>query len=236
MIADRLIIEGELRLDSVIVKQKFSFLNAKIDLLFVDTFKWPTNLDSVDINGFSFNYLENEKNPATWKTLLQLLNGSKFSISTYSCLENYYKNLGMTEVADKIFTDRKKRERTESSNFLEKTLNFLYEHFIGFGRAPGKAIIWSSFFIFIGYLVFSKQRLIPRNSKENVKTFHRLIYTLDVFLPVLNLKEDEYWHIYVKKPASKFYFNFPLFYYVFLKISGWILAIYLIFALTSLTG
>ena len=124
---------------------------------------------------------------------------------------------------------------------------------IGYGHRPLRTIGWSLLVILIGWPIVSAAKRagvmrptfpenIPQSSEPDYEELHPLLYSLDAFLPFVNLHQEHYWW-----PNSKaagdceiFGYRFRLRgslvrHYLWLQIfSGWLLSAILIAGVTGL--
>lgn len=124
---------------------------------------------------------------------------------------------------------------------------------IGYGHRPLRTIGWSLFVILLGWpIVWAAKRAgvmrptwpenIPHTSEPDYEELHPLLYSLDAFLPFVNLHQEHYWW-----PNSKAVGDCVIFdrkfrlrgslvrYYLWLQIfSGWLLSAILIAGVTGL--
>lgn len=85
--------------------------------------------------------------------ILDLIKKSEYSPSTYNNLVAYYKSVDLEKKADDVYVTGKLREGRSLSwpNYLLNRLLYLT---VGYGKYPGRALLWSLLFIVIGCLVF----------------------------------------------------------------------------------
>jgi hypothetical protein len=124
---------------------------------------------------------------------------------------------------------------------------------IGYGHKPLRTIGWSLFVILIGWpIVWAAKRAgvmrptfpenIPQSSEPDYEELHPLLYSLDAFLPFVNLHQEHYWWPNSKASGDcvilgrKFRFRGSLVRrYLRLQIfSGWLLSAILIAGVTGL--
>ncbi len=124
---------------------------------------------------------------------------------------------------------------------------------IGYGYQPLRTIGWSLLVVLIGWsVVWTGKRAgvmratwpenAPRSSEPHYERLHPFLYSLDVFLPVVNLHQEHYWWPDSEStgPCTLFGYEFRLRgslvrYYLWLQvISGWLLSAILVAGLTGL--
>jgi hypothetical protein len=124
---------------------------------------------------------------------------------------------------------------------------------IGYGHKPLRTIGWSLFVILVGWpIVWAAKRAgvmrptfpenIPPSSESDYEELHPLLYSLDAFLPFVNLHQEHYWWPNSKASGDcvilgrKFRLRGSLVrHYLWLQIfSGWLLSAILIAGVTGL--
>jgi len=124
---------------------------------------------------------------------------------------------------------------------------------IGYGHKPLRTIGWSLLVILIGWpIVWAAKRAgvmrptfpenIPHSSEPDYEELHPLLYSLDAFLPFVNLHQEHYWWPNSKASGDcvifgrKFLLRGSLVrHYLWLQIfSGWLLSAILIAGVTGL--
>jgi hypothetical protein len=62
---------------------------------------------------------------------------------------------------------------------------------VGYGYRPGFALLWAALVIAVGGLAFHRLHERDFTHKPNPPTYHSLAYSLDAFLPIVNLHQEE---------------------------------------------
>jgi len=127
----------------------------------VDTFVFdPANLAApYSLQDAEYRLL-NQTPAVDNKKLLDLIEKSDYSQSTYNNMAAYYKRVGREEAADDVYVLGKLREGSELG-WRKYLLNRLLYWTVGYGKYPWRALYWSLGFIVIGCLVFfSKDNMI----------------------------------------------------------------------------
>ena len=117
---------------------------------------------------------------------------------------------------------------------------------IGYGYPPWLSFVYILGFVLLGWGVFSRAQKedIMQSTKEETLSpradarFDPFIYSLDVFLPIVDLHQESYWHPDVTAPAGKDYLGRPLgywfrFYFWFHIAMGWIFSTLAVVAFTG---
>jgi len=124
---------------------------------------------------------------------------------------------------------------------------------IGYGHKPLRTIGWSLLVIVIGWpIVWAAKRAsvmrptfpenIPQSSEPDYEELHPLLYSLDAFLPFVNLHQEHYWWPNSKASGDCVVFGYKfrlrgslVRHYLWLQIfSGWLLSAILIAGVTGL--
>ncbi len=99
---------------------------------------------------------------------------------------------------------------------------------IGYGYRPWQALLWILGFIVLGWFLFwigSQQGLLAETKEGMVPTFNALVYSLDTFVPLVDLHQAKY-----RLPTGP-----GLRLYLWIHISsGWLLTTLLVVGLTGL--
>jgi hypothetical protein len=162
-----------------------------------------------------------------------LADKAKYGASVYTVLENYFVRQGSSTEADRAFVAGKRRERRENLHGLAWVGSWLLDWLVGYGRRPWQAGIPCIFFVALGCLLFSGEKMTrqrPEELKEDddpLRGYSRLWYSLGLFLPFVDLKSDRIW-----KPKDDRWF---LRHYMRVHILlGWILIPILLAAISGL--
>src|SRR5262249_18473496 len=118
---------------------------------------------------------------------------------------------------------------------------------IGYGYQPLRTIGWSLLVVLFGWtVVWAAKRAggmratwpenAPTSSEPDYEDLHPFLYSLDVFLPFVNLHQEHYWWPDSKNAGQCAVFGYPLRlrgslvrYYLWLQvISGWLLSAILV--------
>jgi hypothetical protein len=79
-------------------------------------------------------------------------------------------------------------------HFLNWAGSFSLRWLIGYGRIPALALGWSAAFILLGWFVFRKaDNMEPKAPEAANHKYNALLYSLDVFAPIVDLKADSVW-------------------------------------------
>jgi len=241
---------------------------ARIARLKDDEHSWPQQ-NNLNLDGFIYQKFGADDNiPKDSKTRYKWLRlQPDFFPQTYEQLAEVFKKEGEPDAAREILI-RKNRDIKRKLNCLGKFWNCILDVTIVYGYQPAKALIWSSIFILAGFYLFSlgyencaelisnnkclfspSSRILPyikdektNNNKKidiDYPEFNSFWYSLDTFVPIVDLHQQTYWLPNPKKSgkAPLKLFNVKIF---DISISGsflrWYLWFHIIFGwiLTSL--
>jgi hypothetical protein len=177
-----------------------SFRDAKFVTLDLSRVTWPNAHEGVPwlwLNGMEFTRITAGSAKDSWQNLFTLVertaHGSAYSADVFARLDSYYRHLGYSRQANMFFRAQRRREREEVLNGLGWGWSFFLEHFVGYGRSPERAILWSVAIVGIGCLVFRPSRMEPERSEFVGRKYSPFWYSVDVYLPVIKLHDAEVW-------------------------------------------
>jgi hypothetical protein len=164
------------------------------------------------------------------------MNYSRLDTGNYKQMEKYFLNLGYELEADRVFMEMKRRELEESWAPMRWATNLFWGLPAGYGRKPHYAFIASIFVVFLGAFFYSpvllKEEIYEKwqgwlETEKRYKTWIiRLVFSLDQFLPAVNLG------LAGELDIKKITFG-RLIYFHLHKILGWILILIGLAAITT---
>jgi hypothetical protein len=143
--------------------------------------------------------------------------------------------------------------RYRSLGTLERLWGLILKWTIGYGHQPTRAIGWSFAVVMLGWLMvslgaragvmaptFPENR--PPDYDKSYEKLHPFLYSLDVFLPFVNLHQEHYWWPDATKSGTAKAFSFSLScngsllrYYLWAQIiAGWLLSAIFVAGVTGL--
>jgi hypothetical protein len=195
-----------------------SFRNASFQNLFLDSVTneaaavGRTNTGSLRLEGMTFKRirsvsdtnasLDNAALLESWQNLKRMLaRYSPYTFETYNNIESYFRQEGQSGIADEVFIEGKRQERTQVLQPYSPPwiLNYFLDYTIGFGRRSIRAAAWSLGLIALGAVLFGrymrrKQDSPLKNARDRLKYFvNSFWYSLDMFIPVLDLGTSDEW-------------------------------------------
>ena len=194
----------------------------------------------------------NELLPDTRSRLKMLALQTEFHLQPYRQLAKVLRDQGDEEGATSVLIaaeDRRYASYGRASALWGDFLNAT----IGYGHRPLRTIGWSLLVILIGWpIVWAAKRAgvmrptfpenIPQSSEPDYEELHPLLYSLDAFLPFVNLHQEHYWWPNSKAVGDCVVFGYKVRlrgslvrHYLWLQIfSGWLLSAILIAGVTGL--
>jgi hypothetical protein len=226
-------------------------LHARVGQLLDDKKSWPEK-DKLLLDGFEYGALAGDKTPTSAEERLEwihLQQDKPFKPQPYEQLAKVLRQMGNDEDAKEVLIAKQEdlRKYGELSR-KAKALNWVLGFTIGHGWKARKVIFRFIIpIILLGYVLFcfanhvdvmqpSKERVFM--SKEFKETgaipstypiFSPFIYSVDTFVPFVNLHQENYWLPDANKPYGP-YFRWYLWLHI---IFGWISST---LAVVSLTG
>ncbi len=232
-----------------------------------DGFDWRTK-GKLDLQDFTYDILSEpdlkEKSKIKETINNRLKRGffpeeSEFSHQPYLQMAKVMEKSGSERGAKHLRIRMNDKKRKSNITFLRKAWLFFLKYLMGYGYKPFRVIYWAVAIWLIGALLFSygyNNDQIKPPSKfawENKTTpytklydhytvFNPWFYSLDVFLPIVNLGQQEHWkpkhemssNISTKSKKSKVSGSFLLA-FVYLEIlAGWFLTSMLVIGFSGL--
>jgi hypothetical protein len=146
-----------------------------------------------------------------------------FSTQPYSHLADLLRNSGDREKANEILYHGRYRQWQEADSF-SRTKFWLGIHrwITGFGVYPEFIVLWVGGAVALGYLMFGRD---PSLELQRLTRMQRLVYSLDMLLPIVHLRDRNY-----EIELEWFWARFYLYCH---KLFGYLLGSLLIAALTG---
>jgi len=219
---------------------------ARAGVLIDDKESWPAQ-GCLDLEGFVYDNLigpddarsrlewierQYPKDKKEWK--------GKFRPQPYEQLAAVLRRMGHESDAKKVLIAKHRSSRKFGR--LGRTMrlaNWLFDWTMGYGYRLRRLLYATVFIVFLGYGLFwwGWQNDLMRQVKDTATCsdalcgcFNAGVYSLDAFLPIVNLHQEEYW-----LPAAIGGFgNFLCYYLWFHIMMGWVITTLLIAGLTGL--
>jgi sRNA-binding regulator protein Hfq len=209
--------------------------NAKAGVLWDDEKSWPAKGNLI-LEGFVYEDIGDDA-PKDAKSRIEWLNrqgDERFWPGPYEQLAKVLEKMGHYEDAKKIRIE-KERKMTELGDFgwWTRFWRDVLRFTIGYGYRPWRALWFIGGFILFGFMVFRsghKAGVIVHAGEKTYNKFNALVYSIEKFVPVVNLSMAKYWI----PDASKRWGAIIRCYMWLHIIFGWILTTLLIVGLTGL--
>jgi uncharacterized protein YjbI with pentapeptide repeats len=202
---------------------------ADFGLLNVSGASWPKDPGQFHLEGMSYKTILAEE-PKSHERLLNLVSQATYSADVYSRLEEFFLRQGYRADADEAFIAGKRRERDEYfrsgdwSGWLRSWLLYLL---VGYGRQPWRAGLASAVVIALGCVLFSPNKMEPQKPEDTPRIYSRFWYSLNLFLPVVDLQAGKVWKPKANQTFLRNYMRVHI-------LLGWILVPLVLAALTGL--
>jgi len=234
--AERLLVKGSLFWRSMKGRPvgAINLIDAKVGQLIDDAASWPL-ADNVWLDGFEYEAFGIESPQTATERLdwLALQPEKPFHPQPYEQLAKVFRRMGREVDARKVLiakqdARRKHGELGRTSNvwlwFLGKTIRYGYE--------PWRVMWFMVAMILIGWGLFSwaYDLHVINAVKESAPPFNPFIYSLEVFIPLVDLRQESYW---LPNTEGSYGASFRAYFWLHI-ILGWVSSTLLVAALTGL--
>jgi hypothetical protein len=184
---------GELYLDRAVIAGKLFITNTKTKRFNAKDTTWPEGPGMIDIRGLEYSQelgVNNDKGQG----LLYLAEQSPYDAKLYTALQEYYIAHGFPAYADFVYRTYKTREGTEGYTWTTWRWwwNAFLRIFILYGKVPELAALWFLAIVLFGWFMFRKRaKMFSLAGTE--RKYRPLFYSLDLFLPVIDLGYAKKW-------------------------------------------
>ena len=166
---------------------------------FSDVF-WPRPPRPIDLNGMTYRFIYAGDDEDSSTELLELLNRSVYHANPYANLEEYFRKRGEPAKADSVFIAQKRRERDEVWGGDRTEWRWwrsrMVDTMVLFGLSPQRAFIWALLPLALGTVLFRKrymEYMVPDRPEDTRFKYNSFWYSLDLFLPFIDLQAAKYW-------------------------------------------
>jgi len=225
---------------------------AKVGSLEDDERSWPAP-GKLLIDRFSYNFFGSDSPQDVASRLRWLgLQAQGFHTSAYTQLAATYRNAGLDPEAIQV-SIAGEDARYATHGLVGRAGGAFLKATIGYGHRPLPAVIWSFLVIMLGWMVVAigaSAGLMrptwpenpPATEKATYPRLYPLLYSLDVFLPFVNLHQERYWWPNADGSGDCMIFGREFSargsvvqYYLWLQIlSGWVLSAIFVAGVTGL--
>ncbi len=239
--------------------------SARVGTLLDDPASWPRK-GKLDLHGFVYDEIAGgaPRDAETRIDWIQRQGEGQFRPQPYEQLAKVLRETGRYEDVRKIniARERDRGEFTEMS-FLARIMHRTYGLILDYGYFKWKPLRWGLALIVLGWfifgLAFSADLITEIKVMENISEsgseivrvdsaypkFNPLVYSIDMFVPLIDLYQAKYWHLNTKlkaewRPFNLSWFKVPvsgngLRWYMWIHTGfGWILTTLLVVGLTGL--
>jgi len=245
-------------------KLRLDLRSAKIGTLWDDKQSWPDK-GKIHLDGFIYDKIY-EKAPLDPESRIEWLRrqpDGRFYPQPYEQLADVYNKSGRTEDAKKILIAKNEDPaRLKQLNFRQKVWHHILRLSIGYGHRPSRAFKWVIGIILFGWVLFwlgnNTNLMSPTKNDAYVETkvpgfdikvssddypkISPLMYSVDMFVPLVNLHQAEYWMPNANKGSTVIPFSLCKLttggalriWMWFQIIAGWMLSSLLIVGLSGL--
>ncbi|MEX0814059.1 MAG: hypothetical protein WD014_00135 [Dongiaceae bacterium] len=217
---------------------------AWVDALIDDEASWPAK-GNLSLDGFAYDRIGGDKPLTDSETRLRWLHlqpaehlKTGFRPQPFEQLVAVLRKMGHEHDARKIAIEKQRLlRRSGRLGPWDRIINWLLGVIVGHGYRPWRAVSWALAVVLFGWGVFDvaegRQLIVP--AKERVymspayieraelppeyPQFRAFVYSLDVFLPIVELHQEEYW-----LPLANGLKGWAVWIYMWLHIAfGWVL-------------
>jgi hypothetical protein len=205
--------------------ESVSLITAKVGTLVDDAASWPNR---VDLTGFTYDVLYEDRTVTARRRLGWLSrNPSGYVPQPYEQLASVYRRAGRDEDA-RIVAIAKQRARRKTLSLPRKAWSLMLDSLVGYGYRTWLAGVWLFGFVVVGWAVFD--RAYPAHMTSGARpaepqpTFQPMVYALDTLLPVVDLRQQNYW---IPEGGAQWWAWISI-------LAGWVLTTAVVAALTGL--
>jgi uncharacterized protein YjbI with pentapeptide repeats len=176
-----------------------SFKDANFKMLDLSAVNWPSQVrgEWLWLNGMTYQRIAAGSEKESWNNLFKLVDRaahrSAYSMDIYSALMEFYRREGYPRQANLLSIAQKRREREEVLQGAAWWWNLFLDGFVGYGRSPERAFLWSTAIMLFGTWVFRAPRMEPRKIDFKPDRYSPFWYSVDLFLPLVKLQDADFW-------------------------------------------
>ena len=234
-------------------RSELNLFHAKVGRLVDEPTSWPSR-GSLMLDGFIYDSIASGPLAAEerleWieRASWQVGEGAKesqnlvprFTAQPYEQLAKIFRATGLNEQATKVAIAKRERRRLYGDlSWWERMSSFLLKYLSGYGYRPHRALVWMGIFILLGVPVFESAyisgALVSTPAGKEIG-FNAWIYSLDVFVPVIDFSQASNWTPSVMKgeAISEWWKTGYVLYYWFHIAIGWFLSSVAVVAVTGI--
>ena len=174
-----------------------------------DEASWPAAGNLV-INGFVYGDIAGGPSDAASRLRWIALQPPEWHPQPYRQLAKVLSEMGRDDGATRVRIEKEiAQRRLGHESIAQRAWSLMLEYTIGFGYQPLRALWWIAGFVGLGAILFGwgyRMRIITPTEEAAYRefvasgeapphypVFHPLVYSLENFLPVVELHQDKYW-------------------------------------------
>lgn len=207
---------------------RLDLANTKVGQLYDEKESWPDKgmlaLDGFEYNSFAGDSPANAKERLEW---IRLGEDITYKPQPYEQLTKAFRKMGHDSDAKLVLIAKQKaREKYGDLNFFQRLYSYLFGFLLGYGWQPRNTIGIIICFVVLGSFFFNnankinlmqptKERVYMSTVFKHTNTppslypkFHPIIYSIDTFVPFVNLHQESYWLPDENKPVGRFYHSY----------------------------
>jgi hypothetical protein len=183
--------------------------DARAGAIWDDEASWPAPGNLV-INGFVYGDIAGGPSDGPSRLRWLALQASEYRPQTFRQLATALNEMGREEGVIQVRMAKEiAQRRFGHESMLQRAWSLMLQYTIGFGYLPLRALWWIAGFVGIGTLLFAwgyRERIIAPTEEAAYRefvasgdapphypVFNAFVYSLENFLPVVELHQDKYW-------------------------------------------
>ena len=248
--AERSTVEESVFLDGLELNGGLNFQYARLGVIVDDEGSWPQR-GRLRIDGLEYEGFAGDRTPMDARRRLEWLRRQlpDFRPQPYDQLAQVFRRMGLeAEAVEVLIAKQEDLIRYGKLSRWGKLTRRILGVTIGHGYRPWRALLWSLAFVIIGALIFGwadAYHLMAPSSPEiltdplyrasgtippDYPRFQALAYSLDAFLPIVDLHQEGFWLPDAGKPLGAL-----IRLYLWIHIaSGWLLSTLFVSGVTGL--
>ncbi|MHA1942403.1 MAG: hypothetical protein ACXACY_26160 [Candidatus Hodarchaeales archaeon] len=200
------------------IKGILKLSNSSVGALSDDPKSWPAQ-KSLFIDGFKYGSFVGESTPCEAKTRkkwLALQDHTHFTPQPYQQLADVFRKMGRDRDARTIFLEKERmRQKHGNLHWLAILWGYFLDLTIGYGYRVGKAMGIVLMLIILGSFLFhwsyngKLMQSVGEAKSGGINTeFNSVLYSIDVFVPFLDLHQEKFWLPDPTKPAKNTFLGY----------------------------
>ena len=191
---------GRTMFERVNVAGQARLQGARLGRIESKSMEWVT-VQRPQLQGMRFDSIAFDDDRKKSDDFFQMLFRTDYSRSAYVSSESYLRQQGDISNADDMWIAIRVNDRAmlypDWPSWLNPPpwLDVATEVLIGYGRKPWRAFIPALIVVAIGAVIFGRARVDPVQAQDEDRLYSRMLYSLDKFMPVVNLRVAETWRV-----------------------------------------